>query len=122
MDKIDFMKSYLIIFGTLSILTSIIIPIFFPQFLWQPTNISQEIMISSIYIAMGVVMIYTTKNPKNLEAFIDFLITTNVSHAAVMTLFAENIYHLLVDSLFVGLMGILPLLFYPWKRTKILKY
>ena len=122
MDKLQILRYYLGIFGVLSIVTSIVIPLFFPHFLWSPRNIPQEVMISSISIATGLVMIVIARNPANHKSFIDFVIIVNLSHAGVMVLFAENIYHLAIDSAFVGLMGILPLIWYPWKLTDFLKY
>lgn len=79
-------------------------------------------MISSVYVAMGIVMICAARNPEGNKAFVDFLIIANTLHAATMTFFAVNIYHLLIDSLFIGLMGILPLILYSWKLTKFSRY
>ena len=122
MDKLQLMKYYLVIFGVLSIVSSIVIPLFFPHFLWQPRNIPQEVMISSIYSSIGIVMIIIARNPANHKSFIDFLIIVNVLHAVVMVVFAETIYHLVIDSAFIGFLGVLPLILYPWKLADLFKY
>ncbi|MCW4040692.1 MAG: hypothetical protein NWE83_08070 [Candidatus Bathyarchaeota archaeon] len=121
MNKILLLRYYFLVFGMLSIATAIIIPWFFPQFLWEPRNIPQELMISCLYIAMGIVMVASASDPVKHKGFIDFIILANVLHAGVMIVVAENIFHLVVDALFIGLMGILPLGLYPWKRTQFLR-
>jgi hypothetical protein len=39
-----------------------------------------------------------------------------------MAIYAEHVGHLLVDVGFMGLMGVLPLLFHPWGLRNFLRY
>jgi hypothetical protein len=63
---------------------------------------------------MGIVMIANAKNPINNKSFTDFLILANTAHAFVMLVTAQHIRQIILDVLPVGLMGVLPLLVYPW--------
>lgn len=76
-------------------------------------NIPEELMISAIDIAMGVVMISIARNPEKHKSFVDFLIIANLFHAGIVVLLAQNVYHIFIDALFIGLVEILPLILYP---------
>lgn len=117
------LSRYLVIFGLLNIFViSFTIPLFFGDLLlWQPRNIPVEMMLSSVYLAMGIVMIAAHKDPLAHKSFIDFLVLANLAHATVMLLTTRNPWHLL-DVLAVGLLGALPLFFYPWGLRKFLRY
>ena len=118
------MKYYFWVFGLLNIfIISVAVPLLFGDLLlWEPRNISVEIMISVIYFAMGIVMIFSAGNPLAHKSFLDFIILANLFHASVMVIYAKNLFHLIVDSLSIGLMGIIPLFFYPWGLRQFLKY
>ena len=122
-SKSKWLKRYLIVFGLLNVfVVSFTIPLLFSdRLLWQPRNFPVEMMLSSIYLAMGIVMLATAKNPKAHKSFIDFLILANLGHALVMLLFAQNLWHM-VDALAIGLLGGLPLFFYPWGLRQFLRY
>ena len=90
--------------------------------LWQPRNIPLEMMISGIYFAMGIIMIFSTNNPLAHKSFLDFVIIANILHAIAMVIYAKNFLHLIVDAIPIGLMGMLPLLFYPWGLSKLFRY
>jgi len=79
-------------------------------------------MISVIYFAMGIIMIVSAGNPLRHKSFLDFVIIANILHAIVMVVYAKNFLHLIVDAIPIGLMGVLPLLFYPWGLSKIFRY
>ncbi|MDH3876203.1 MAG: hypothetical protein OET18_00055 [Desulfobacterales bacterium] len=123
-DKMQFLKYYFWVFGLLNILIiSFTVPLLFGDLLlWQPRNIPVEIMIGVIYFAMGIIMIFSASNPLSHKSFLDFVIIANILHAIVMVLFAKNLFHLIVDVIPIGLMGVLPLLFYPWGLSKFLRY
>lgn len=78
-------------------------------------------MISVIYLAMGIIMIFSSGNPLVHKSFLDFVILANILHSIIMIVFAENILHLIVDAIPIGLMGVLPLLFYPWGLSRFLR-
>lgn len=48
-------------------------------------------MLSIVYLAMGIVMIATSKNPPDHKSFIDFLLLTNLAHAILMLFSARNL-------------------------------
>jgi hypothetical protein len=99
------------------------VPLFFGDLLlWQPRNIPVEIMISVIYFAMGIIMIFSAGNPLAHKSFLDFVIIANILHAIVMVVFAKNLLHLIVDAIPIGFMGVLPLSFYPWGLSKLFRY
>lgn len=109
------LKIYLYLFGVISIFIIPTIPIIWGDlFLWQPRNIPTEIMIAGLYLAMGIVMVFAAKKPLGHKSFIDFLILANLMHALIMLVFTENIYHIILDVIPIGLMGAVPLIIYPW--------
>ncbi len=124
MDKVHLLKIYFWAFGLLNIFViSFTIPLIFgDQFLWHPRNRPTEMMMSVFYFAMGIIMVLCAKNPEKHKGFLDFLILANCFHAVVMSIYADNIFHILIDSISIGLMGILPLFFYPWGIKRFLKY
>ncbi len=123
MNKKKLLTAYCYIFGVGNILTSFIIPIFFgDELLWYPRSIATDLMVGSLYMAMGIVMVMIAKSPENHKSFIDFLIVSNNLHAIVMVIFAQKPSHIFIDSGFIGLMGIIPLLLYPWPLRKFLTY
>lgn len=79
-------------------------------------------MISVIYFAMGIIMIFSASNPLAHKSFVDFIIIANLLHTVIMALYAKNFIHLVVDVIPIGLMGVLPLLFYPWGLKKFFRY
>lgn len=121
--KTRWLKYYLITFGLLNILViSFTVPLFLGDLLfWQPRNLPDEMMLSSIYLAMGLVMVVAARNPMAHKSFIDFLITANLVHAFVMLLFAQNLWHIL-DVLTIGCLGGMPIFFYPWGLRQFLRY
>ena len=121
MDKLRMLKYYFWAFGLLNILIiSFTVPMLFGDLLlWQPRNIPVEIIIGTIYFAMGIIMILSASNPLAHKSFLDFVILANILHAFVMAIYAKNFLHIVVDSLFIGLMGMLPLFFYPWGTKKV---
>ncbi|MHA2062116.1 MAG: hypothetical protein ACW963_07500 [Candidatus Sifarchaeia archaeon] len=66
-------------------------------------------------------MLTIAKNPLSNKSFVDFVVVANIFHAIVMTVFAQNIFHL-GDAALIVLMGVLPLLFYPWGLEDFLRY
>lgn len=122
-QKVRYLRIYLLVFGTLSIFLLSFPPVLVGDILlWQPRNIPVELMLGSLYFAMGIVMIRVAKNPLNHKGLIDFLILGNLSHALLMILFAENLLHLLFDAGVIGLMGLIPLSIYPWGIRQFLQY
>ncbi len=122
MNKEKILKYYLIIFGLLNLtMISFGVPILGDLLLWTPRNIPTEIMMSSIYFAMGAVMILCSRNPLSHKSFIDFLVIVNTFHSIVMFIYVEKITHL-ADAIIIGIMGVLPLFFYPWGLGQFLKY
>ena len=114
-NKTRLLKSYLYIFGFLNIFVVSTIPVIFGDvFLWQPRNLPTEIMMASLYFSMGIVMVFAARNPEKHKAFVDFIITGNTLHALVMLITAQNTIQIMLDVIPIGLMGILPLFFYPW--------
>ncbi|MHA2105716.1 MAG: hypothetical protein ACW981_20000 [Candidatus Hodarchaeales archaeon] len=123
MNKLEFLKYYLLFFGLLNIFViSFSAPLIFGDILlWQPRNIPVEIMISVLYFSLGIVMVFASKNPGSHKLFIDFVILTNILHALVMLLFITNIYQIIFDVVTIGLMGLIPLLIYPWDLKSFLQ-
>jgi len=122
MNKIKLLRYYLYVFGFGNLFLLSFSPILFGDILlWSPRNIPTELMIGSIYFAMGIIMLMTAKNPLSHKSFVDFVVVANIFHAIVMILFAQNIFHL-GDAALIGLMGVLPLLFYPWSLKNFLRY
>lgn len=123
MNKEESLKYYLVIFGLFNIfIFAFIIPLFFGDFLlWSPRNFPTEMMIGSINLAMGMIMLLVAQNPMGHKSFIDFIVISNVFHAIVMFVYAQNIIHIF-DAIAVCLIGVLPLLIYPWGLRDFLKY
>ena len=122
--KTKYLKQYLLIFGLLNIFViSFTVPLLLGDWLlWEPRNLAVEMMMSSIYLAMGIVMVLIARNPLPHKAFIDFLVVANLGHAFVMLIFSENIWQLVFDFGVIALMGALPLFFYPWGLRQFLRY
>jgi hypothetical protein len=78
-------------------------------------------MMASIYLAMGIIMILVARNPIKHKSFIDFIILANTLHAGVMFFFAQNTAHIILDVVPIGLMGLLPLIMYPWGVSNFLR-
>lgn len=118
------LKNYLYIFGLLNIFViSFAVPLLFGDWLmWQPRNIPMEMMMSIVYLAMGIVMIRIAKDPLPHKAFIDILVVANLAHALVMLIYAETLWQMLIDVSAIALMGVLPLLFYPWSVRQFMRY
>ncbi|MHA2070766.1 MAG: hypothetical protein ACXAEE_08975 [Candidatus Thorarchaeota archaeon] len=115
MDKVKLLSYYLYLFGFLSLTVIAIGPYFLgEELLWQPRNLPTEIMMSGIYFSMGIVMILAARDSNKHKLFVDFLILSNTIHAIIMVTFAQNVLQILVDAGLIGLMGVLPLFFYPW--------
>ena len=123
-NKTKYLKQYLLIFGLLNIFViSVTVPLLLGDWLlWEPRNLAVEMMMSSIYLAMGIVMVLIARNPLPHKAFIDFLVVANLGHAFVMLIFSENIWQLVFDAGVIALMGALPLFFYPWGLRQFLRY
>ena len=123
MNKLKLLKWYLYFFGAANIATSLLIPLVFGEsFLWQPRNLATDLMIGSIYLALGISMMRTAAAPENHKGFIDFVVLANVSHAFVMLVFAQKPVHIYLDAGFVAVVGVLPLLLYPWGLKNFLRY
>lgn len=106
---------YLYIGGMINIFIVTWLPFALAEWmLWAPRNLPDELMISSIYLAMGIAMIAAARQPDGRKAFVDFLIVANLFHALVMTLMAQHLWQILLDALPIALMGTMPLVFYPW--------
>lgn len=118
------LKNYLYIFGLLNIIViSFAVPLLLGNWLmWQPRNFPVEMMMSVVYLAMGIVMIRIAKDPVPHKAFVDFLVLVNLLHALVMLIYAETIWQILFDVGGIALMGTLPLIFYPWGVRQFLRY
>jgi len=123
MKKEESLRYYLIIFGLFNIfILAFIIPLFFGDILlWSPRNLPTDMMIGSINLAMGMIMLLVAQNPMRHKSFIDFIIISNVFHAIVMFVYAQNIMHIF-DAMTVCSIGVLPLLFYPWSLRDFLRY
>ena len=122
--KTRLLRIYLVVFGLLNVLViSFTIPLAFgDQLLWHPRNIPDEMMLSALYLSMGIVMLLTARRPEAHKAFVDFVILGNLLHAAVMLVYAEHVLHIAVDVGAVGAMGAAPLFFYPWGLKRFLRY
>lgn len=123
MYKSKLLKIYFWVFGLLNIFViSFTAPLVFGDlFLWHPRNVPTEMMMSVIYLAMGIVMVCCARSPEKHKSLIDFLVLANTLHAIIMAVYAENAYHLLIDSASIGLMGIIPLFIYPWGIKNFLR-
>jgi len=106
----------------LSVFVITTVPIIFGDvFLWAPRNLPTEIMLASIYLAMGIVMIVVAKNPLGQKSFIDFLIIANLLHGLIMLVAAQHPLQIILDVVPVGAMGLLPLFIYPWGLRNFLR-
>lgn len=122
MHKIKLLRYYLYVFGFANLFLLSFGPVTLGDLLlWSPRNIPVELMLGSIYFAMGIIMLIVAKNPLSHKSFVDFVVIANIFHAIVMIVFAQNIFHL-VDAALIGQMGVLPLLFYPWGLKNLLRY
>jgi len=114
-NKTKLLKTYLYIFGFLNTFIISTVPVVFGDiFLWQPRNLPTEIMMATLYFSMGIVMVVAARNPEKHKSFVDFLVLGNTLHALVMLVAAQAFLQIVLDVLPIGLMGILPLFFYPW--------
>ena len=110
-----FLTIYLYVFGIVNIFIVTWLPFALAEkMLWTPRNLPDEMMISSIYLAMGIAMIGAARHPTGRKAFVDFLIVANLLHALVMAVMAQNIWQILLDALPIAMMGAIPLMIYPW--------
>jgi hypothetical protein len=113
--KTIYLKWYLYLLGFSNIFLVSTLPVIFGDvFLWQPRNLPTEIMMASLYFAMGLVMVFAARKPEQHKAFVDFLVIANVLHAGVMLLTAQNTLQIFLDVIPIGVMGLLPLSIYPW--------
>lgn len=118
------LKKYLLWFGLGNIIVHPILPWFLPHmFFWTPRNIPYEFMIGGIYIAWGIVMVVASKQPLKHKLFIDFTVLGNLFHALVMIVFGiiDQPMHLYGDVIWISLLWIIPLIFYPWGLKNFLK-
>lgn len=123
MSKTKLLTIYLYVFGIGNLITSIVFPVFFgDELLWQPRNLPTDLMVGSLYFAMGVIMLSIARNPAANKAFIDYIILGNLIHAVVMVVYAQQPTHIYIDALLIGSMGIIPLVLYPWPLNKLLRY
>ncbi len=124
MEKGKLLKIYLYSFGLINIIfVTFVVPLVFgDQLLWLPRNTPDEAMISGLYFTMGVMMILAAKNPLEHKSLVDFIILANVIHGAIMFYFAENFLHVIIDVSSMLLMGLLPLVFYPWGLKNLFRY
>ena len=122
--KERWLRYYLLVFGILNIFViSFTIPILFgDQLLWHPRNAPDEMMLSVVYLAMGVVMVAAARRPLSHKAFVDFLILGNCLHALVMLAYAEHVLHIVFDVVTIGAMGLVPAVIYPWGLRSFLRY
>lgn len=71
-------------------------------------------MVGSLYFALGIVMLLASKAPMKHKAFVDFII--------IMVVYAQTLWHIVLDAGFVGAMGLIPLVLYPWGMKTFLRY
>ena len=117
------LKIYFYTFGISNILTSFLVPVFFGEtLLWSPRNLATDLMVGSLYLAMGIVMIRVASSPFKHKAFVDFVVVSSILHTIVMIVLAQKPSHVFVDAGYMAAMGIIPLLLYPWPLAKFLKY
>jgi hypothetical protein len=124
MEKTRLLRIYFVMFGLLNILViSFAVPLALgDELLWHPRNIPDEMMLSVLYLAMGIVMLLAARRPEDHKAFLDFVILGNTLHAAVMLVYADHALHVIFDVGAVGAMGVAPLFFYPWGLRRFLRY
>lgn len=118
-----YLTFFLRLFGIANLITAFTIPIFFGDLLlWTPRNLPTELMVGSLYFAMGIVMLIAARNPLEHRAFIEFAIIANLLHALVMAVFAEKPIQLVLDVGFIGIMGLVLLALYPWGIKNFLRH
>lgn len=123
MKKPRWLTVYFYVFGAANLLTSVLVPLFFGEhLLWEPRNLPTDLMVGSLYLAMGMIMLGIARAPQKHKAFVDFVIVANILHALVMAIFAQKPNHLYLDVAFAGLMGFIPLALYPWPMIRFLQY
>ena len=123
MNRVKYFKVYLFFFGALNVLTAFSIPLLFGnQLLWQPRNLPTDLMVGSLYFALGLVMLLVSKTPMKHKAFVDFIIIGNILHSIIMVVYAQNLSHIVIDVSFIGSMGLIPLVLYPWGLKTFLRY
>lgn len=123
MNREKLLTLYLYIFGFGNIITSFGIPVLFgDSLLWYPRNLPTDLMVGSLYLAMGIIMVLIAKDPQKHKAFIDFVVLGNIFHALIMVFFAQKPSHIYVDAAFIAIMGVVPLFLYPWPLLTILRY
>ncbi|NIM95055.1 MAG: hypothetical protein GTO18_15255 [Anaerolineales bacterium] len=123
MDKIRYLRFSLRLLGIANLITAFAIPVFFGDLLlWTPRNLPTELMVGSLYFAMGIVMLVAARNPLEHRAFLEFAILANVLHAMVMVVFAETPVQIVVDAGFIGIQGIVLLVLYPWGIKNFLRH
>lgn len=106
--RLTMLKIALVVFG--AILAFGLYPLmhfYWPSgFRWTPNQSEYEEMILSIYIIMGLFMIFCARNPMKHVSFIWFVIVSSVAHGGVMA------YQAIQDSSEHGhLAGDVPALF-----------
>ena len=123
MKKTALLRKYLYFFGIAKIASSFTIPLVLGDtILWQPRNLPTDLMVGSLYLAMGIGMVCIARTVEKHKGFIDFIVMANVFHAVIMIVFAQKPIHIYLDAGFIGLMGLLPLLVYPWGVANFLRH
>ena len=123
MKNIQLLQMYFYFFGALNILTSFSVPLLIGNHVfWTPRNLPTELMVGSLYFSLGVIMILVAKTAENHKALVDFLILGNILHSIIMIFYAQTAVHILLDASFIGLMGEIPLILYPWGLKYFLRY
>lgn len=123
MKKTRYLGIFLRIFGISNLVTAFTIPIFFGDLLlWTPRNLPTELMVGSLYFAMGIVMLIAAHNPIEHRAFLEFAIIGNILHAFIMIAYATKPIQIVVDAGFIGFMGLVLLILYPWGIKNFLRH
>lgn len=120
MNREKIPKYYLLIFGSLTIVGNVGIYLF-EELLWHPRNLPMELMISAIYISLGIVMLFAVKKPLKHKALVDFIILSNILHTLVMLIYQQSTFHM-IDVVLIGVLGVVPLIIYPWGHRNFLRY
>ena len=85
MNNLSILSNTLRIFGLAFIF---IIPIMkldlFGGWAWSPAQWEYELMIQGIYMTLGIMMIFSAKNPVRNSMFIWFVVWSSVVHAVIM--------------------------------------
>lgn len=136
--KTRLLRIYLVVFGLACVVTmSPLIPaLMFPGKPIKIPNLFDNsfpaaVMLSALYLAMGLVMLLAARRPAEHKAFLDFVVVSSVLHALVMIAYkapmqeqglsvgAHGVLHSVV---MMGAMGVAPLFFYPWGLKQFLRY